>query len=148
MTKAPIALSQKYILDTDHVSLILGNHSQVITNAAKHQIFVTIVTVQELFNGWVGRINDPSLLHNLPALYSKLHTTLEYLSTIEVLNFTLEADTCLKKLLKDYPPLRKNRLQKDMRIAAIALSIGATVVTRNQRDFGQVPGLSIEDWTL
>lgn len=36
------------------------------------------------------------------------------------------------KLLKDNPPLRKNRLQKDMRIAAIALSVGATIVTCNQ----------------
>lgn len=87
-------------------------------------------------------------MDNLPVLYSKLWTTVKYLQTIEVLDFTQEADTCLKKLLKDNPPLRKNRLQKDMRIAAIALSVGATVVTRNQRDFSQVAGLSIEDWTL
>jgi tRNA(fMet)-specific endonuclease VapC len=143
-----VSLSKKCILDTDHVSLILQNSPQVIANAAKHEISVTIVTVQELFNGWVGRINDPSLVHNLPGLYSKLWTTVKYLQTIEVLDFTPEADTCLKKLLKDHPPLRKNRLQKDMRIAAIALSVGATVITRNKRDFGQVPGLSIEDWTL
>ncbi len=95
-----------------------------------------------------SRINDPSVVHNLPALYSKLWTTVKYLQTIEVLDFTSEADTCLKKLLKNHPPLRKNRLQKDMRIAAIALSVGAIVVTRNQRDFCQVPGLAIEDWTL
>jgi len=143
-----VSLSKKCILDTDHVSLILHNSPQVIANAAKHEISVTIVTVQELFNGWVSRINDPSLVHNLPGLYSKLWTTVKYLQTIEVLDFTPEADTCLKKLLKDHPPLRKNRLQKDMRIAAIALSVGATVITRNKRDFCQVPGLLIEDWTL
>ncbi len=70
-------------------------------------------------------------------LYSKLWTTVKYLQTIEVLNFTLEADNCLKKLLKEHPHLRKNRLQKDLRIAAIALSTSAKVVTRNQRDFSQ-----------
>jgi len=53
---------------------------QVTANTAKHQVAVTIVTVQELFNGWVGRINDPSLVHNLPALYSKLWTTVLPLS--------------------------------------------------------------------
>ncbi|HAT13679.1 MAG TPA: nuclease [Microcoleaceae bacterium UBA11344] len=138
----------RYILDTDRVSLILYNHPQLTANATKHQVAITIITVQELFNGRVVRINDPSQVHNLPALYSKLWTTVKYLQTIEVMDFTPEADTCLKKMLKDHPPLRKNRLQKDMRIAAIALSVGATVVTRNQRDFCQVPGLSIEDWTL
>lgn len=79
----------RYILDTDCISLILYNHPQLIANATKHQVAVTIVTVQELFNGWVGRINDPSLVHNLTGLYSKLWTTVKYLQTIEVLEFTL-----------------------------------------------------------
>jgi len=137
-----------YMLDTDCVSLILYNHPQLIANTAKHQVAITIVTVQELFNGWVNRINDPSQINNLPQVYSKFWTTVKYLQTMEILDFTPEADHCLKQLLKNNPPLRKNRLQKDMRIGAIALSIGATVVTRNQKDFTQVPGLKIADWTL
>ncbi|MGL5877018.1 MAG: type II toxin-antitoxin system VapC family toxin, partial [Xenococcaceae cyanobacterium] len=78
----------------------------------------------------------------------KLWTTVKYLQTVELVNYTPEADACLKQLLRDNPPLRKNRIQKDMRIAAIALSVNAIVVTRNQKDFGQVPGLRIVDWTL
>jgi tRNA(fMet)-specific endonuclease VapC len=137
----------RYILDTDHISLILFNHPQVTENAAQHQIATSIVTVQELFNGWIGRINDPAQTNNLPALYSKLSVTLKYLQTVEVLDFTIEADECLKNLLRANPPLRKNRLQKDMRIAAIALSLDLTVATRNRRDFELVPNLRIVDWT-
>jgi tRNA(fMet)-specific endonuclease VapC len=137
----------RYILDTDHISLILFNHPQVTENAAQHQIATSIVTVQELFNGWIGRINDPAQTNNLPALYSKLSITLKYLQTVEVLDFTIEADECLKNLLRANPPLRKNRLQKDMRIAAIALSLDLTVATRNRRDFELVPNLKIVDWT-
>lgn len=54
-----------YILNTDHASLILYNHPLVIAKAAQHQIAVTVITVQELFNAWVGRINDPSLVESL-----------------------------------------------------------------------------------
>jgi tRNA(fMet)-specific endonuclease VapC len=139
-------MAQRYLLDTDHVSLILRGHPGVSAIARQHDCSVTIVTVQELFNGWTGRINNASL-DDMPGLYNKLWFTMTYLQTVEILDFTINADRCLRQMMRDNPLLRKNRLQKDMRIAAIALSLDATVVTRNRKDFELVPGLTIVDWT-
>lgn len=55
------------------------------------------------------------------------------------------------KSLVEYEALKRQRIRigtSDLRIAAIALVHGATVLTRNLRDFRQVPGLVAEDWTL
>ena len=51
----------------------------------------------------------------------------------------------------EFARLQRQRLRigtMDLKIAAIALARGATVLTRNLRDFGRVPALSVEDWTV
>jgi tRNA(fMet)-specific endonuclease VapC len=35
----------------------------------------------------------------------------------------------------------------DLKIAAIVLAHDATLLTRNQKDFSQIQGLKIEDWS-
>jgi tRNA(fMet)-specific endonuclease VapC len=115
--------------------------------AHRGEVGVTIITVQEVFNGWITRINDRTQGEQLVPLYTKLWNFVEYLKGIPVLNFDDNADRCYQQLLTENPSLRKNRLQKDMRIAAIVRSHDATIITRNQRDFSLVPNLAIADWT-
>jgi tRNA(fMet)-specific endonuclease VapC len=138
-----------WILDADHVSLLLGRHPQVShrVTALGVDVAITVVTVQELFNGWVVRINDAKDTEDLVRLYGKLSRTISLCKQVKVAEFDRVAGDCYQCILIETPSLAKKRLRKDMRIAAIALSLQVTVVTRNYRDFSQVPGLCLEDWT-
>ncbi|MFB2767779.1 type II toxin-antitoxin system VapC family toxin [Pelatocladus sp. BLCC-F211] len=129
-----------YILDTDHVSLLLQGNQAVISKVAQvyPHLAITIVTVQEIFNGWVVKINDRAESAILVNLYTKLWTTQEYFKGVKILNFDTTAYTCYQDLLRENQQLNKKRLQKDLRIAAIALSTNAVMVTRNQKDFSQI----------
>ena len=44
--------------------------------------------------------------------------------------------------------LKLNVGRMDLRIAATALEHGGIVVTRNGRDFGRIPGVAWEDWSI
>ena len=138
-----------WILDTDHASLFLAGDRVVIDRVTQQipQVVITIITVQELFNGWAGRINDPAESHNLVSIYAKLWQTTEFLKTLEILTFNEAANNCYERLLLQHKSLAKKRLEKDVRIAAIAIAVGGTVITRNYKDFSQIPNLKIEDWT-
>ncbi|HXH52353.1 MAG TPA: type II toxin-antitoxin system VapC family toxin [Sphingomicrobium sp.] len=47
-----------------------------------------------------------------------------------------------------YARLPFRRARFDRLLAAHAVSLGATVVTNNEDDFADVPGLKIDNWTL
>ena len=51
--------------------------------------------------------------------------------------------------VRRYAELRKQNLNvgaNDLKIAAIAIETGAVVVTRNERDFNRIPGVTFVDW--
>jgi tRNA(fMet)-specific endonuclease VapC len=139
----------QYILDTDHVSLWIRENVSVRARfeQSASEVATTIVTAQELFNGWVTLINAPDQSDNLVELYTKFWNSVRFLRVVEILNFDDEANRVYQQLLQAHPALRKSRVQKDVRIASIAIAVGGIVVTRNQRDFSQIPGLQLEDWT-
>jgi tRNA(fMet)-specific endonuclease VapC len=138
-----------FILDTDHVSLWLRGHPLVKerTIQARPNVATTVVTVQELFNGWAGRINNLTREESLVFAYTNLWQTIDFIQQFPVANFDQGADDCYLNLLEMNVELRKKKLRQDVRIASIALSLNATVVTRNRKDFSLVPGLSIVDWS-
>ena len=75
--------------------------------------------------------------------YRRLKGVLDRYLTIIVLEFDEAAAVEFERLHS----LRLRIGTMDLKIAAIGLAHGATVLTRNVKDFGLVPGLNVEDWT-
>lgn len=103
----------------------------------------TVISVEEQLRGRFLQIRKaPSDLHTMAA-YKSLREAVEKLNKYQILDYT---DTATRI----FNTLRQQKIRigtQDLRIAAIALANNATLVTRNQIDFGQIPALTIEDWT-
>jgi tRNA(fMet)-specific endonuclease VapC len=137
-----------YILDTDHLTLLKRNHPAVIakvTPIPPENIFVTIVTVEEQLRGRLAVISKVS---NQPEKFSIAY---EYLFE-SLLNFYNLNVLKFDPIAVDYfQQFRRQKIRigtQDLKIASISLSQKMILVTRNNRDFIQVPGLSIEDWSI
>lgn len=136
-----------YVLDTDHISLQQRSHPAVLQRLQvlgdDDSIAVTVITVEEQIRGRleITRRHGASPLQ--VAAYTAFQQTLRYFAAWQVLDFTQTA-------FDQYSALRQQRIRigsQDLRIAAITLTNAAILVTRNTRDFAQVPGLVIEDWS-
>jgi tRNA(fMet)-specific endonuclease VapC len=137
-----------WILDTDHISLFQRGNPTVtrkIQAIAREDLAVTIVSYEEQIRGWLKIVSRSSSdFEQLTFGYSQLNRNLNFYRTKTVLDFNTDAATQFQEFLRQ--KIRAGT--QDLRIAAIALSLGGTVVTRNQRDFQRVPGLRIEDWSI
>jgi tRNA(fMet)-specific endonuclease VapC len=136
----------RYVLDTDIFSLYLAGNAIVIRKIAAHataDVVLSIITVQELWTGaWTPILRAKSPTQTADA-YRRLTDTMNEVRNWPIVTFPESA-------LLRYNAFKKQKLNvrgNDMRIAAIALDLSATVVTRNVRDFGRIPGLTLEDWS-
>ena len=135
-----------YLLDTDHISLHQRGHPSVSARVGATpfgEIAVSIVSVEEQLRGWLTVIHGARGGAARVRAYAALHIAVSYFCRVPILDFNTAADARTESL-----QAQKVRLgTQDLRIAAIALNAGYIFVTRNRRDFSQVPGLQIEDWT-
>jgi tRNA(fMet)-specific endonuclease VapC len=139
----------RYVLDTDHISLLFRNNP-LVSRRFKLEVRlvgIAVISVQESFHGWTGKLSKADGEAQKILNYGKLHSNVCFFQTMPILNYDQAASDVYQRLIQANADLGKKRLDKDVRIAAIAISLGATIVTRNRKDFELVPGLVIEDWS-
>ena len=138
------------ILDTDHVSLLEWDYERSeplrerLANLAADEVVATIISYEESMRGWMAYIARARTVDEQIQAYQRLHRHLDNYRQIPLLDFDADAG-------EEFQRLRQARIPvgtMDLKIAAIALASGATLLSRNRVDFEKVPGLTVEDWTV
>ena len=135
----------RYVLDTNAVSDLFANREPILSRvaAAGDAVAITVITVQEVLTGWYTMLSQAKTPDRIVRAYDRLATATVLLGRLRILPYSLAAFDRATGFLRQNWNVRA----PDLRIAAIALEAGATVVTANVRDFTRVPGLTVEDWT-
>lgn len=135
------------ILDTDHFSALernseAGRRLVARLRASEYEKSLGIPTVQESLRGWLAEIDRHQDLDAQIIPYAKFQQVVEALGNWVILSWDAECAALSRRFRKG-----GNRIgTMDLKIACIAIAHDATLLTRNERDFGEVPGLRFEDW--
>lgn len=139
-----------YALDTDHMSLLERAESgsgtrllERLRQVAPEQRGTTIISFEEQMRGWMGYLAKARQVAKQIEAYRRLHRQLDMYGQMVVLDFNETAATEFQRL--SGARLRIGTM--DLKIAAIVLAHDATLLSRNLRDFRQINGLKVEDWT-
>ena len=129
----------RYMIDSNQLIEWMRGHNSVPmshVNLAENQMAVSTIAVAELEYGVEHSAN--------PAASRK--TLLSLLSLFHVLPFDLDAAHHAGDIRHQLSLAGTPIGPHGVLIAGHARSLGITLVTHNTREFGRVPGLSIEDW--
>ena len=134
--------------DTDILTEILaGNpaYAERIAIVPVDEQVAPIVAVEEIIRGRLNVIRQAEAGKApipIERAYMLFEQTLDDFRELKVLSFTQQAE----RLVKEW---RKNKIRgstHDLRIAASCVVSSVTLITRNRRDFQNIPGLSVEFW--
>jgi tRNA(fMet)-specific endonuclease VapC len=136
-------------MDTDILSLYQRNHPQVsaqirLARQNGMNLTTTVVTVEEQYAGRLAQIQKAKTPEILIAAYDRLNTTFSLFSQLKILGYDRTADDYFRRFRQQGIRIGT----QDLRIASIALAHNGIIITRNRKDFGPVPTLIIEDWSL
>ena len=141
----------KYLLDTDHLSILQRKAGSEYLRLSTWMAQLTaldfaccVVSLHEQVVGAHAFLNQAKNSAGLIRGYELLERLPRDYLAFALLPFDAPSATIYDRLLGQ--GLRIGAM--DLRLASIALSRNLTVLTRNLRDFGRVPGLSIEDRTV
>jgi tRNA(fMet)-specific endonuclease VapC len=137
-------VTQRYVLDTDILTLYQRGHPNVVRNAQSRpfdQQAVAIISVEEQLSGWYTELRRTKKADRLALVYQRMTDTVRFLVRFRLLSFAEPAITRYERLRAAHRRIGKD----DLRIAAIVLEDDDTLVTRNAKDFQEIPGLRIED---
>ena len=131
-----------YMLDTDISSYIMKrSHDSVLKRLQTvpvGDISISAITKSELMYGVEV---SPRKQQDRMALDA-------YLKHVEVLDYPDEAALHYGQIRAALKVAGDMIGANDLLIAAHARSLGFTLVTNNTREFGRVPGLKLENWTI
>lgn len=103
-----------------------------------------VVVVEEALRGRLNAIRQAQAGRGrltVEEAYDLLAGTLEVVRDFAVLLYTHQAEALYRQWRKTI-----KIGTRDLRIAAICVSQSVALATRNVRDFGQVPGLTLDIW--
>ncbi len=134
------------VLDTDHASELVFRSAAGLRllerlDAAKDDVVITSVTVDEQLRGWLAEINRRKPKDQIVP-YARLIYQVKILAAWHVLPWDQDA-------VSRFSDLKRHKIRigtQDLKIAAITLAHDAMLLTRNERDFANVPGLRFENW--
>jgi tRNA(fMet)-specific endonuclease VapC len=128
-----------FMLDTDTVSFALRGVGSVAARLAEHkrsELCLSAITVAELRFGADKRRSR------------KIHQAIDaFLSGVDVLSFDSSAAEKFGAIAAALAISGTPIGQLDTLIAGHALSVNATLISNNQRQFSKVSGLKVENWT-
>ncbi len=132
-----------YLFDTDVLSNLMKRSplSTLVTRIARvwpEEQYTSSITLGELVYG-AHRLRERTA-----TLLERIEDAL--LPNLPVLPFDASAARRYGELRAELERRGTPVGDADMRIAAIALSRGLTLVTGNERHFRRVPGLEVENW--
>lgn len=137
------------VLDTDHLS-VLDHESGAaarrlaarLSAVAAQGVATTIVNVEEQMRGWLAYLAQARTVTDQIAAYDQFARYLRRYARVTILDFDAAAAAMFQRLRKTH----RRAGTMDLKIAAVTLARGATLLTRNVSDFHQISGLKVESW--